>query len=107
MNQSCQVFPGTQSQDGTGAVQFTYPAAATQMLNCSAQPHEYEEIYENDRITRVRHWRLMFVGDPHLSTRDKLIWTDSGNVTHTGFVEVSRDEAGRGLAWTVRVTEKR
>ena len=76
------------------------------MLNCSAQPHEYEETYENDRITQSRAWILMFTDDPIVRPRDKVVWTDSASISHTGFVQTSRDEAGRGMAYSVRVMEK-
>ena len=106
IRQSCQVYPATRGQDTTGGVQYTYPIAASMGLRCSAQPHEYEEIYENDRITQVRHWRLMFTSDPGVKPRDMLVWTDHASLTHTGYVQTSRDEAGRGLAYTVRAIEK-
>lgn len=106
IRQACLVYPATQSQDTSGGLQFTYPDNASRMLECSAQPHEYEEIYENDRLTQYRSWVLMFEYDPILRPRDKVTWTDSASIFHTGFVQTSRDEAGRGMAYSVRVTEK-
>lgn len=105
LNQSCSVYPATRGQDTTGGVQFTYAVTPSQSLMCSSQPHEYEEVYDNDRLTQLRHWRLMFNADPGVRPRDKMAWTDKAGVTHTGFVLTSRDEAGRGAAYTVKVVE--
>ncbi len=106
MNQPCAVYPAVRGQDTTGGVQFTNSDAASSLLTCSAQPHEYEEVYENDRLTQLRHWRLMFATEPGLLPRDKVTWSDPAGVSHTGFVLTSRDEAGRGAAYTVKVVEK-
>lgn len=106
IRQACMIYPATQGQDTSGGVQFTYSSSAARMVACSAQPHEYEEVYENDRITQYRSWVLMFENDPFVRPRDKLAWIDSANITHIGFAQTSRDEAGRGMAYSVRVTEK-
>lgn len=106
LNQTCAIYRATRGQDTSGGASYSYGSSASASLACSAQPHEFEEVYENDRVTQVRHWRLMFTVDPGLLSRDKVVWTDRAGVTHTGFVQASRDEAGRGAAWTARVIEK-
>lgn len=106
LNQPCVVYSAIRGQDTTGGVQYTYSDSASQVLICSAQPHEYEEVYEGERITQVRHWRFMFAANPSVRPRDKVMWNDSSGGSHIGFVQTFRDEAGRGAAWTARVIEK-
>lgn len=100
------IYSAIRTQDTTGGVQYSYATSATATLMCSAQPIKYEEIYEGDRVTIMRHWNLIFDSDPRVRPRDEMIWTDFANATHIGFVQASRDEAGRGLAYSVRVMEK-
>jgi hypothetical protein len=104
--QSCSVYPAIATTDATGGIQFTYPSSASGAIPCTAQPREYEEAYENERVTLVRVWWLMFATDPGIRPRDKLTWDEPGGLSHTGFTRASRPEANRGAAWSVTVVEK-
>jgi hypothetical protein len=66
-----------------------------------------ETVDEQQRITQLQEWRLMFgFPFPAVKARDKIIYVDFSGVTHTIFVEAARDNAGRGAALTVMCTER-
>jgi hypothetical protein len=94
--------------DIAGGMVFAYPSAPTaRQVPCTIQATMIREVVdEQDRITQVLEYKVMFAGFQNVSPRDKLLYQDPAGTTHTLFVEVQRDEAGRGAAFTVRATEK-
>lgn len=105
--QFASIYSAISAQDQVGGYAPTYSAAPTfTNIPCTAQPHEYEEVYEDGRVTQMRRWRLMFADDPQLKPRDKIVFSAPDGTIHTVFVELSRDEGGRGMAYTVRGTER-
>lgn len=105
--QSASIYSAIGAQDQVGGYAPTYsdtPAHANVL--CTAQPHEYEEVYEDGRVTQLRKWRLMFTDDMGVRPRDKIVFSAPDGTIHTIFAELSRDEGGRGMAYTVRGTER-
>lgn len=110
------VYPAINGQDADGAVQFTYAQTATyESLPCTVQVMDYEEVVEEStsmgdsgqrRITRLLHYRILFGAYVRGLSRAKVIWIDNNRVTHTLFTQASRDEAGRGAAFTIKAVER-
>ena len=102
------IYIANPGRDPDGGVQFPYPSQPTMKgVACSVQPHTTGELVdEQQRITAWSEYRIMFGSPQNLSPRDKIVWTDASGTTRTLFVEVPRDEAGRGAAFTVFATER-
>jgi len=89
-------------------VQFTYPTAPTYpQVPCTAQAQGFAEVVDDQqRITQIVEWKILLGTAIVVSPRDKLVFIDQADGIHTMFVEASRDEAGRGSAFTIRAVER-
>lgn len=104
---TCDIYSGTPTQDMGGGPQWSYPALPTLPRQaCSAQPVEVQEIAENDRVTRLRIWEVMFAATTNTKARDKLVITDRQGVQHVAFAHDEQDQAGRGSAFIVYAEER-
>jgi hypothetical protein len=94
--------------DGVGGPVWTYPPTPScRGVRCTAQAGSIAEVVDDqDRVTRVIEWKMMFASQQVIKPRDKIIYVDAGCVTHTIYVEIQRDEAGRGGAFTVHLIER-
>lgn len=107
LRQSASIYAAISGQDAVGGYSPTYGSSPTLAgVLCSAQPKEYEEVFENNRVTRYRSWELFFSVDPGVMPRDKIVFSAQDGTIHTIYVQTSRDEAGRGMAYAVRGTER-
>ncbi len=99
------IYRATTGRDLDGGVKFPFSLVA-QGVPCTAQAQSFGEDNSLERITEVNEWKVIFGAEQNVSPRDKLVLTDSQGVLRTLIVEASRDEAGRGAAFTVRAVEK-
>lgn len=102
------VYPGTLVVDAAGGSSWAYPSTPTYSQKpCTAQAVGIREVVDDqDRITQLVEWKIMFGSFVSVDVRDRLNFEQPAGVSHEAFVEVSRDEAGRGAAFTVRATER-
>ncbi len=91
-----------------GGATYPYPSAPTQAgVACTAQPNSYgQEVSDLGRVTNLTSWRLMFAHPIHVNPRDKIIFADQAGEVHVIIVDSSRDEAGRGAAFSIVGTER-
>ena len=108
LDSTCDYYRAVVKQDAVKAPKFTYASTPTiGAIPCSAQPGDVEEVVdEQDRVTKVRHWKLALASPTNARPRDKFVFTDLAGITHTVFAHVERDEAGRGSTYVVHCTEK-
>jgi hypothetical protein len=99
---------GAAQSDTIGGPLWQYSSTPTYSnIPCTAQAGEYDEIVDaQERVTRIRHWRLMASGPWRVKARDKIIYTTVRGLTHTLYVADERDEAGRDAAFTVKCVER-
>ncbi len=98
-------FRAVPSQDPDGAP--SYSQVGERSYQCSIQPSKTEVVDEQDRITILTVYELIFAENPNLNPRDKLVWNDIDNgITHTAFCNDTNNEAGRGMAWYVTAVER-
>ncbi len=102
------IYVASPGRDADGGVQFPYPSTPTmRQVACTVQPGMTVEIEgEQQRITKLTEYKIMFASPQNLSPRDKIVWVDASGATRDLFVEADRDEAGRGAAFTVHATER-
>ncbi len=102
------IYQATEANDDAGGVQFIYPGSPTfGQVPCTIQAGAIEEVIdEQERITQLLHYKIMFSMAISVTPRDKLVYQDPAGVTRELFVEVQRDEAGRQAAYTVRAVER-
>ena len=106
LKQSVNIYAAIKGQDRAGGPSYSYPVLTQYAVPCTCQPTGFSEIEENGRLTVMRQWRLMFGRDTAAGLRDKIIFTDPAGVSHTLYVQATRDEAGRGMAYSVTATER-
>ncbi len=101
------IYAETIGRDVDGGVVYSYPSAPTYGgVAASVQPKATEIVDEQDRVTRIVTY-LIIIGQPLiLSSRSKILWTDSAGVLHTIIYEADRDNAGRGAAFTYYGVER-
>lgn len=73
-------------------------------VSCSVQPQGAEMRTINGRVREVRKYLVFFGGDPGLSTKDLIVWTDV-TPSRRLFVPGVLDQAGRAVAWAVPAEE--
>jgi hypothetical protein len=109
LNCLVNIFIGTQAQDVEGALQGSYPASPTMgNVPCSVQYQDAVVVAENDRITTINTYWILF-GIPVIqSPRMMIVWVDkTTGMSHTLFADgLPPSEAGRGGAYTIRAIEK-
>ncbi len=103
---SVDIYSASVGRDQDGGYQPTYSLAYSS-VPCTAQQKGIAEISDQDRITEVQLWRIMFgFPFPVVKARDKVVYVDFSGTTHTLFVDSSQDNAGRGAAFTIQCTER-
>ncbi len=104
---SVDIYSAVLGRDRDGGYQPTYPSKTYSAVPCSAQQKGIAEVSDQDRITEVQLWRIMFgFPFPVVKARDKILYVDFAGTTHTLFVDSSQDNAGRGAALTIQCTER-
>ncbi len=102
------IYRGIQGQDADGGYKLPYASTPTYAsIPATVQVGEFIEQFDEqqNRITQALTYRIM-TGQPYVvNARDKIVYVDSNNVTHTLQAQANRDEAGRGGAFTIRATE--
>lgn len=100
------IYRATATQDRAGRYVPSYPSVPTySSIPCTAQPGGYVEYTDQGVITTRKEWRFMFGETVAVRPRDKIVFTDTRGVSHTVYAEASRDEAGRGMAMSVKGSE--
>lgn len=67
----------------------------------------FEQIVDDqDRVTQVYEWKIMFASFLGLTPRDQIAFVDGGGVVHTVLFEAIRDNANRGAAFTIKAIER-
>ena len=103
----CDIYPAVTGRDVDGGTAYTYPTRTGASVPCSIQAQGVIEVVDDQqRVTQLNEYKVMFANQQDVSPRDKLVYVDAGGVTRELFVEAQRDEAGRGAAFTVRATER-
>ncbi len=104
----CNIYLSTgPGRDSDGGVTFPYPSIPSQAnVPCTAQPVSTTEVQDQDRITMMTQWRLMFANFIQVSPKDLITFTDGGGVLRTVIVDAQRDEAGRNAAFSIYATER-
>lgn len=101
------VYVATTAQGADGSYQPTYPSTPTySSVPCTVQsPSININTDEFQRVTETKDYKVMFATDLGLNPRDKIVWIDSSGVSHSLFVDASKDYAGRGAAFGVHASE--
>jgi hypothetical protein len=94
--------------DTIGAPVWSYPPIPTYAhVRCTAQALGLKEVVdEQERVTQVVEWLLMFSINQPVSPRDMVLYKDTADGLHTIFIETSKDNAGRGGQFTWMGQEK-
>ncbi len=102
------IYRSTPGRDVEGGATFPYPSGPTySQVPCTAQPNSYgQEVSDAGRITNLTSWRLMFAIPLVVNPRDKIVFLDQAGINHIIIVDSSRDEAGRGAAFSIVGTER-
>lgn len=99
-----RAIPGV---SGTG-YRPTYPDTPdVSSIPCSVQPTQLVAGEEGgpQRVNVINAYRVITSRDWNMGVRDKLVWTDTLGVSRTLFVETTKDNAGRGAAFSVVAVE--
>lgn len=100
------VYTAVPGQDRGGGFTPTYPVSPTYpAIPCTAQPQGFVETYDQGVLIQQREWRIMFGGYVPIKLRDKIVFS-SADGDHTVYVLATRDEAGRGMAFSVKAAER-
>ena len=103
----CDIYPAVTGRDVDGGTTYTYPTRTGASVPCSIQAQGVLEIIDDQqRITQLGEYKIMFANQQAVKPRDKIVYVDPLGVMRELFVEAQRDEAGRGAAFTVRATER-
>ena len=102
------IYVANPGRDTDGGVQFPFPSIPTySSVPCTAQPQDFGEVIDDQgRITQLVEWKIMLGTNIVVNPRDMLVFRDQADGMHTMYVEASRDEAGRGAAFTIRAVER-
>ena len=104
---SIDVYRATWVQDRSGRSSPSYGSTPTYAgVPCTAQPGGYVEVSDQGVLTTQKEWRFILGESVAVSPRDRITFTDMRGVSHTVYVEASRDEAGRGMAFSIKGLEK-
>lgn len=107
LNQRCDVYVPTTTQDRSGGYVPVYPTNPTYSeVPCSAQPGGFVEEFDQGVLVQRKEWRLILRDALSVAPRTKIVVTDSARVTHTLYVLAERDEAGRGAAYSIKAVER-
>lgn len=104
----CNIFLASGAgRDTDGGVTFPYPSIPTLAnVPCTAQPVSTFEVEDQQRITMMTQWRIMFGAFVPVSPKDQITFLDGGGVLRTVIVDAERDEAGRNAAFSIYATER-
>jgi hypothetical protein len=107
------IYPAISGQDTAGSYVPTYASIPSRaQCPCSVQQQDVEEEIDigvggQQRLTRVRNYKVIFGSpDPRVRPRDRLVWIDDSGITRFLIVQVTKDNAGRGVVFTVYATER-
>lgn len=94
--------------DEEGGYTPTYPSSPSQSsVSCLIQYIQDTEETDNlGRITQARLYHFFFPNEPGVTPRDKLVWTDSGGVIRTAYVQSSKDMGFFGVVYKVSAIER-
>jgi hypothetical protein len=108
LTDAVDIYAGSKGRDSGGGIDPVYPAQPTMPgVLCSVQWESVDEVVDDqNRVVRMNLYNVMFQNNPSVKARDKMIWQDSGGVTHTLFVRSSVELTGEGQTWEVPVVER-
>jgi hypothetical protein len=96
------VYSAASGRDTDGGVTEPYPSIPTfPGVFCTVQPVSASEIEDQQRITKITEYKIMFSSYLAINPRDKIVWQDPQGTIHLIYAKANRDEAGRNAAYTV------
>ena len=108
LNSRVDLYLG-QSTQTDGGFKQVYPASpTTSQVPCAISLQGSETVFDQDRLTIVNTYRLLFAGPTGLSARDQVIWVDPiAGITHTLFVlGVPPSGANRQASYALMAEER-
>lgn len=106
LKQRVSIYRAVQGQDRAGGLAPTYPDSPTASnVPCSTQAQGFVETWDQGQLSVVREWKLYFAQAVTVKPRDKVVFSDPAG-THTVYVEADRDEASRGMMYSIKAIER-
>ena len=104
---TCNIYNSNSTRGPSGGIQFPYPTIPTYANQaCTIQGKAREVVDDQNRITQLTEFLIIFPVFVVVDPRDKITFFDANNVLRTVFVESIEDMAGRGAAFKAYCQER-